>query len=229
MANDNIKRLGRGGDTEIRDVKGEPSHVNPYEAYLIDTYKKAGEEEVERIGSGTINPATGKKEYFLGAIAAGLSIGSSIFKGFGAMGAGQDVDKAKTAAYDIWQDKLGLLGDVKDATIGRAKDLYTTGMEALGLGTQTGARDIQTGGGVAISKSNLATSGTIESKMGTQMKDLMAKYRTDAQKQMDTKQYAQAQADLSFRSGEMSAEEAYQNTLTELESQPTGFLEGMFS
>ena len=59
----NVAKLGRGGDTKIRNVDGEPSHVNSYEAYLIDTYKSDGEREVKRIGSGTINPATGMKEY----------------------------------------------------------------------------------------------------------------------------------------------------------------------
>ena len=37
------------------------------------------------------------------------------------------------------------------------------------------------------------------------------------------------QADLSYRKGEVSAEDIYQSTLTGLESQPTNFLEGVFS
>ena len=37
------------------------------------------------------------------------------------------------------------------------------------------------------------------------------------------------EADLQYRSGEMSAEEAYQNTLTGIEQTPDTFLEGVFS
>ena len=36
----NISSKGRGGDTTIRTVKGESSHVNIFEAYLIDSYDK---------------------------------------------------------------------------------------------------------------------------------------------------------------------------------------------
>jgi len=57
---------GRFGDTEIRKVDGEDSHVNPYEAFLIDTYGKSGEELTELLGSGTTNPETGMPEYYSG-------------------------------------------------------------------------------------------------------------------------------------------------------------------
>jgi hypothetical protein len=39
------------------------SHVNSAEAYLIDNYGELGEATTQTIGSGTINPATGLKEY----------------------------------------------------------------------------------------------------------------------------------------------------------------------
>lgn len=55
--------FGRGGDTEMRMVGGEMSHVNPREAAVIDMYGAQGEKLVESMGSGTINPYTGKKEY----------------------------------------------------------------------------------------------------------------------------------------------------------------------
>ena len=59
---------GRGGDTEIRDVHGEGSHVNLMEAYILDQTRRdgipqIGEDIVKEIGSGTINPETGRKEY----------------------------------------------------------------------------------------------------------------------------------------------------------------------
>ena len=59
----NKARLGRGGDTELREVDNKESHVNAFEAYLIDVNGKAGEEYVKRVGAGTINPLTGIPEY----------------------------------------------------------------------------------------------------------------------------------------------------------------------
>lgn len=56
--------LGRYGDTEMREVDGIMSHVNPWEAYQIDTKGEMGEEIVKDSGSGTINPNTGKPEYY---------------------------------------------------------------------------------------------------------------------------------------------------------------------
>ena len=62
--NENKKaKLGRKGDTEIRNVGGEESHVNALEASLIDSYGKAGEDFTKSVGAGTINPYTGMREY----------------------------------------------------------------------------------------------------------------------------------------------------------------------
>ena len=73
---------GRMGDSEMRVVKGEAAHVNPVEADIIDRHGKAGEEIVTQIGSGTINPKTGYREYFPWLAAA--YVGSKIVKGIGA-------------------------------------------------------------------------------------------------------------------------------------------------
>jgi len=58
-----LAKHGRLGDTEIREVNGEPSHVNMLEALIIDTQGKEGEKFVSKIGAGTINPKTGMREY----------------------------------------------------------------------------------------------------------------------------------------------------------------------
>ena len=60
---ENKARLGRGGDTKIREVDGRDSHVNALEAYLIDVDRKAGQEYALRVGAGTTNPLTGMPEY----------------------------------------------------------------------------------------------------------------------------------------------------------------------
>ena len=67
---------GRLGDTELRVVAGEESHVNPMEARFIDKYGNLGEKIVQNIGTGNTNPNTGKKEYnpMLGATLAGTAV-----------------------------------------------------------------------------------------------------------------------------------------------------------
>ena len=65
------KNYGRGGDTEIRKIKGKDSHLTAFESYLVDTLKDKGEDMVLSFvndpsavyGSGTNNPMTGLKEY----------------------------------------------------------------------------------------------------------------------------------------------------------------------
>ena len=54
---------GMNGDTEIRKIDGKLAHVNKYEAVLIDSKGKLGERIVKAIGSGTINPRTGLRQY----------------------------------------------------------------------------------------------------------------------------------------------------------------------
>ena len=60
-----VARKGRKGDSELRRVGGEVSHVNKTEANAIDTLGPMGEAWVQSIGSGTTNPKTGLPEYHL--------------------------------------------------------------------------------------------------------------------------------------------------------------------
>ena len=62
-----VARKGRKGDTTLRNVDGQVSHVNSVEARAIDTLGPMGEAWVKQIGSGTINPKTGLKEYSVAA------------------------------------------------------------------------------------------------------------------------------------------------------------------
>jgi hypothetical protein len=157
---------------------------------------------------------------------AGLAVGSATYKGASAMGNKADVEAAQEASGNIKQEQLGLLGQQKGLALKAAQGQFTAGQQGIGMGTQMGMRDIQSGGNVAMSKSGLATSGVIESKVKTQTGDLMAKYKSDMTKLFETRDLSRADADLSYRKGEMSADESYQNTLTGLESTPTGFWEG---
>ena len=160
--------------------------------------------------------------------AAGMSLVGGAMKGFSAMGNKSDVVAGQVALGDIYSQKLDLLGERKDLGMDIAESQFSSGLSDLSMGTQTGLRNVQQSGDSAIAKSGLATSGVIEDKVKVQTGDLMAKYKTDMEKLLDSRAFSKAEADLSYRSGKMSAEESYQSSLTGLESTPTTFLEGMF-
>tara|TARA_R100001443_G_scaffold1969_8_gene6825 strand:+ start:1466 stop:2551 length:1086 start_codon:yes stop_codon:yes gene_type:complete len=63
---DKRARLGRFGDTKIREIDGQPSHVTALESVFIDIDKESGEKFAKDVGAGTINPYTGLKEYNAG-------------------------------------------------------------------------------------------------------------------------------------------------------------------
>ena len=55
--------FGRNGDTTVRTVAGQDSHVTAFEAYMIDVNGRAAEDMVKRNGAGTLNPITSMPEY----------------------------------------------------------------------------------------------------------------------------------------------------------------------
>jgi len=158
----------------------------------------------------------------------GAMVGSSLMGGFGAQ-TQAEADKQERLAGEMKQEQLQLLGQEKGLALGAAQSQFAGGQRDVSMGTQMGMRGVQAGAATAASRSGLATSGTIEQQTKTQTGDLMAKYKSDMTKLFETRDLSKASANLAYRKGEMSAEEAYQNTLTDIAAQPTGFLEGMFS
>ena len=239
---DELARHGRNGDTMMKKIDGDLAHVNAVEYEMSPEY-------IKEHGAGTINPITGKKEYALtpmdalgnpisqagggglgslfSPIGIGMQVGSMLMGGFSAMGNKKAVKAGKKAALDLYKEQVGLLTEEKDLTTGYAETQYSTGVMDVSTGTGTAVQDIEATGDVSRSKSDLVTS-TIDQKVKTQTSDLLNKYKTDIQKLMDVKTYTEAGADLQFRKGEMSAEASYQDTLTQLESVPTTFAEGVF-
>jgi hypothetical protein len=156
-------------------------------------------------------------------------------------------------AYGESMQRIGLAGEVSESQFaGGQRDLSLWGQTGR-RDIASGMRNVQQGAASAAARSGLATSGTVQEQTRMQMGqmqgqagDLASKYKSDMTKLFETRDLAakereigkssaarsleesKAEADLSYRSGEMSAEEAYQNTLTGLESTPTTFLEGIF-
>ena len=210
-----LEQYGRHGDTMMKKIDGEPAHVNAVEYEMSPEY-------IKEHGAGTINPITGKKEYFLPLIGAGLSwlgggsigagigtalgLGSSLFKGFGARGNKSAVQDAKTSALGMYEEQVGLLEEQKEMTLDKATMQF-----------QSNIQDVSEQTSSMHSKANMATVQPIENKFKDEMTKLF-----------ETRDMASSEADLAYRRGEMSADEAYQSKLDQLSQVPTTFLEGVF-
>lgn len=228
-----LAKHGRNGDTMMKKIDGDLAHVNAVEYEMSP-------ESIKEIGSGTINPITGKKEYSLdlpskavestfpslGSISLGMTIGKAALGGFSAMGNKGDVEDLKDAAKDKYEQDLAFLQEQEDLTLKGTDIQYTAGTEATTTGTQAGLVTADRGKDFGYSQTNLVTSGGIDEKFKIQTGDIMAKYKTDMTKLFESKQLAQAEADLRHRLGAVSAEESYQSTRDSIASIPTTFLEG---
>ena len=116
--------LGRFGDNMMRNVDGEPAHVNEQEANLLDNYGNLGQSMVKKMGSGRTNPNTGNKEYSP-LLAAGL-IGGAIQAGAGLYGQHQ-MNKASDSALARQQEGFA---DI-EASRGRISDYSQMGQEFM--------------------------------------------------------------------------------------------------
>ena len=174
-----LSNKGRMGDTELRYVNGELSHVNKQEAYILDNYGQAGENFVIENGSGTINPETGMKEYILPVITA-------IGAGIGAIASGAQYFQTQAAnkrtsreidnqIADLRKQKnevdantIDLLENLSQRTDLKEQDLFTDFISK--------SEDIASSGDVAISKANLATSGGILDNLNRRRDDLLTEF-----------------------------------------------------
>tara|TARA_R100000789_G_scaffold74481_1_gene70155 strand:- start:197 stop:928 length:732 start_codon:yes stop_codon:yes gene_type:complete len=170
LAQNHLSKYGRFGDTEmVRTSEGEDWHVNPEEKSLINMYGKEGENLVDAMGSGTINPYTGKEEKFPIIAAATLALGAySAWKG-GSNTAAQSRLESKLygqqiAAYD---KSLAALPAAKEAKMDIIGSEFSFDLEGLSSDTGIAKEDLTKQMDLQIQKSNLATSGTIEGKRST--------------------------------------------------------------
>jgi|2_EtaG_2_1085320.scaffolds.fasta_scaffold01769_4 hypothetical protein len=245
----NKAKLGRGGDTKIREVDNRESHVNALEAYLIDVNGKAGEEYAKRVGAGTTNPLTGMPEYHtggaegdheganhqthvmvtktdddgntyqeadytqplysMGDIQSSTDLQGSIWEqtnpyegqmpDYSTLSGMTDMEKTQhLTEFDLGADDVKYFQDIftdkpfdflqqqQGLTTRGLKSAYGTAMGELGRTAERGLREAGKGRDTAISKSGLATSGTITQAYETQKKDLFQDYAAGRGAALDT-------------------------------------------
>jgi hypothetical protein len=159
-------QMGRFGDDKIRFVDGEISHVNTKEANLIDSLGMTGEMIVKNTGSGTTNPNTGMKEYFLPTLIAGASLA------LGAIGSYSSGRSARQQAESQAAIARQGLKDIKEAEKNLegvlfsresiAKQEYEKDLQNLSKGTGYKLQDLRASSEQAMKKTGFATSGGIE-------------------------------------------------------------------
>jgi len=177
------------------------------------------------------------------AVAAGVAwVGGKVIKGHQAYMGAADVSNAQQAARDMYKDRVGLLGEERalgqeQAALGweSARKQYAGGVSDVSLVGQTALSGVRTSKAGAIAQTGLESSGTIESSATQQTKAILEKSKNDITKLFETRQVAEKEKefkltdlDLAYRRGEMSAEEAREATLTELDATPTTHWEGAF-
>ena len=161
--------LGRFGDTELRFVNNELSHVNAVEADIIDNYGNVGEEFVQNAGSGTINPETGLREYpWWAAAAAAATIGSAVIGLLSESSAGATREKQANmqidhadAKKDLLNDSLQNLNKVQKSGEGVISAGYVTGVDDLSFGVGNKYVSMKSGYESKAGKANLVR-GTVD-------------------------------------------------------------------
>jgi hypothetical protein len=169
IANNHLSKHGRFGDTEIAKTStGDLWHVNKHEKKLIDNYGKVGEDIVDTLGSGTINPNTGLKEQFLTTALAIGQLGLSLYQGAkGASTQRNTASRKYNLAVSALADLQKAQKELEASTLAQ-KDLTTQKFESdigrLSKKTSQNLLDVRSNVDESTRKTNLAYSGVLEEK-----------------------------------------------------------------
>ena len=139
-----LEKHGRHGDTMMKKIDGEPAHVNAVEYELSP-------ETIKESGSGTINPATGKREYFIPLLVAGAALIGGGLKYAANKSANKAKGEAITAAEGVRDEQLDLAQRTTTAAA-------NTQQMNVGFQTTGATSNIINQSNTAISKGNMATS-----------------------------------------------------------------------
>ena len=144
---------GRFGDTFVRPVGGELSHVNATEAQMIDNLGPLGQFLTKEMGAGTRNPQTGAKEYFPWMLAA-QAVGAGV-KAYGAYKNAQALKNqdtmgnyADTMAHTKKLQGMadGLMDPGSSINMRQAQDIKEKGMDQLAMSSMLNERSAAQGG-----------------------------------------------------------------------------------
>ena len=179
-----FEAMGRGNDSEIRKIDGKPAHVTPGEASLIDNFGKEGEKKVKDIGSGTINPNTGLKEYNPEELTPDeyfAMTDDELEQYLSDWGISDDyksyIRSRDPYAFDLLQDELDLqrkhLSENLEFDKAQLASSFSTGVLGAAAQSRIGLRDVMSQSAKMQGRTGLAGSGTITSEMNRKALDAM--------------------------------------------------------
>ena len=172
------KRAMITGDTEMYKTspsgpgKGREWHVNKEEKSLMNMYGLEGEKLVDAVGSGTINPYTGKEEKFLPALLAAApaiaSLGGLALSGYQSWKSGSTQEQAAKSKVSTAESGIASTEEAQqklEESIGAKKEVFQLEFEKAN-------QDLSRQAGYASEKSReqhdsleaktgMATSGTV--------------------------------------------------------------------
>ena len=201
---DELAKHGRNGDTMMKKIDGDLAHVNPVEYEMSP-------QDIKEKGAGTINPITGKKEYFLplalGVIGGAMKIGSIISGNRKKKAAQAAAQQQKLAQLDLAQDE-------RDLQLESSGQVSSFGQQSVGLQTTAATKDLfaQTSG--QIGGAGMATQGTIQNIQTSALSDTTAAAQSQIQKLVATRSLEAEKIGIGYEKTEMGIEQQYQNMLS---------------
>jgi hypothetical protein len=210
-------KFGRYGDDRMKRIDGALAHISPIEEDMSP-------EDIKKYGAGTINPITGKKEYFAPLMVAGAVIGGGIKLG-GILSGNKKKKAAREAAEKLKAQQLALAEEEKDLALEVGQQVSTYGQKSIGLQSTAATEDIFAQSAQQTAGAGMATQGTIENIKTSAIGDVTAKAQSDVQNLVATRALKAKQTELGFEKTEMGIEQQYQSMLAA--NQQTGLLEGI--
>ena len=155
--------------SQIGPGRGKVWHVNEEEKSLMNMYGLKGEKLVDAVGSGTINPKTGKEEKFLPLVMAAAAVGSAALGAYSSWKSGsiqEQTSKSKLAAAEEGLASLeGAEGKLEESTAAQ-RDVFEQefGKSQEDLARQTGMslEKARQDSSSLAARGGLATSGTVQ-------------------------------------------------------------------
>lgn len=155
----------------------------------------------------------------------------------------EEIQAQRDAAGDIYQGKLDLaagdldlLGQTQELTKKQTEKDFLVGTKTAGAQTSDVYDKTMEASAFASKKSGFATNTEITSGAETATDELLGKYKASITDLTKSREFGDTQADLAYGRGKqgverskIQAEQEYQSLLGDIEAQPEGFWEGMWS
>tara|TARA_R100000152_G_C6625985_1_gene75150 strand:- start:47 stop:577 length:531 start_codon:yes stop_codon:yes gene_type:complete len=161
------------------------------------------------------------------AAGAVMKVGGALFSGFQAAGNKDAINKAKTAADDVFEQQKALAERTNEASLQRADQTRDYGVGKANLVARSAITDLNKSKDI-VGKTNMAF-GTANNQSKNIAGSMWDAYKLSGQNLASAYQFTTETADIALEKSIAAAEKERQSTLAELEAQPDSFLEGLFS